>query len=353
MLEIFEYEKGWSPRECGLAHGEHFRDKIREIANIRVELVQKNWGEPDRHAVIEVGDQHLELFKNYDANLYAEFEGICEASGLSLGEGVVLNHYTDLRDLRPKNTFPEEGCSAIFTAKPERLLGQTWDMHKSAAPYVVMLKVPHPEPMWVLSIMGCLGLCGLNQYGVGVTINNLISTDAQVGIVWPALVRKLLSLPSAKKAEEHLVQAPIGSGHHYIVADPRSVAAVETSGQLCEAMVIEDRPYIHTNHSVHPQVQPVTLVSDTSTTHERWQRLEEYRSDAQQDWGRVGMWSVLNSKRKFPCSIYTDNATAENPHGMFTCAAIMMQLTEQELWVRSGLEPVTETLKLDFVWSNS
>ncbi len=36
-------------------------------------------------------------------------------------------------------------------------------------------------------------MAGVNSSGVGVTINNLSSTDARIGVIWPALVRKALT----------------------------------------------------------------------------------------------------------------------------------------------------------------
>jgi hypothetical protein len=95
--------------------------------------------------------------------LYEELLGIAEGAIVSPEEIVVANHYTDLRDLDPdpanwrlaptqdaddgasarSRELGGDGCSMFFARTPTgRILAQTWDMHATAIPYVMVLGVP-------------------------------------------------------------------------------------------------------------------------------------------------------------------------------------------------------------------
>ena len=83
---------------------------------------------------------------------------------------VVANHYTDLRDLDPDpetvaagadarrpgadaaasrqgaDALGGDGCSVFWAESPTgRILAQTWDMHATAIPYVMVLRVPESD----------------------------------------------------------------------------------------------------------------------------------------------------------------------------------------------------------------
>src|SRR6185295_16465871 len=116
-----------------------------------------------------------------------------------------------------------DGCSVMFAESPTgRIVAQTWDMHATAIPYVMVLRVPESEAgpaATLLTVTGCLGMAGMNSARVAIAINNLYSTDATLGVVWPAMVRKALQQTHARAARDVIRTSPIGSGHHYLVAD--------------------------------------------------------------------------------------------------------------------------------------
>ena len=79
----------------------------------------------------------------------------------------------------------------------------------------------------MFSLTGCLGLTGMNASRVAIAINNLYSTDATLGVVWPALVRRALQCTNALAARDLILRAPIGSGHQ----DDRPSGAVPVQRQ--------------------------------------------------------------------------------------------------------------------------
>lgn len=336
------------PKERGRVHGETFRGLIAELAELRLGLTVDNGRFADEASVLRAAAAHVPLLAGFDGALLAELEGIAEGAGLDVPRLVVLNHYTDLKDLDPAMVGgalgdapkgEEEDCSAIYAQTPEGpLLGQTWDMHGSAQPYVSMMRVPGVPGgpgAWCLSIVGCLGMAGLNAAGVGVTINNLKSRDARVGVLWPALVRKALQQTNAIAARDVILGAPLGSGHHYLVADADDAFGIETSGAEKRLVFEGGDSFVHTNHCLDDEIDACTNANPTSTTHERYAALTagiEERAIA----SRGDLWSRFGSHEGYPRSVCTHLASVEAPHAMRTCGAVVMNLADQDAWAISG-----------------
>ncbi len=327
-------------------HGESYRADIHAIAGIRLELAVSQGRLESERQVLEVARAHLPVLEAFDRSLSEELLGIAEGADLDPARVVVLNHYTDLKDLGPaalEGLAHDEECSAAAARTPSGVvLGQTWDMHGSAAPFVTMLHVPEQEgrpAAWLLSITGCLGMAGMNAAGVGVTINNLRSDDARVGVIWPALVRRMLAEREAEAAKHVLLTAPMSSGHHYLIASATRAYGVETSGVLksvvFESRWAEDEAYVHTNHCVGPEVAAVSSIAATSTTRERYAWLT--RSIAERPLaGAMDLFTRLGSHEGYPRSVCTHLASEAEPHAMLTCAGVVMDLSAKRLWAAPG-----------------
>ena len=359
-MRQLELPAGKPPREWGRIHGETFRGEIIALAQIRLYLCTKLGAFRTTSEVLTAASAHLPVLERYHRGLHDELLGIAEGAAVSPEHIVVANHYTDLRDLDPDpatwrpapigddptaahpgaGSPSTDGCSVIYTESPSgRLLAQTWDMHATAIPYVMVLRVPaSPDgpAATLLSVTGCLGMAGMSTARVAIAINNLNSTDATLGVVWPAVVRRALHQRTAQDARDVITRSPIGSGHHYMVADRSAAFAIEASGTRRKQVFAGGAAYCHTNHCLDSDVAARSKVPPTSTTHDRMRWLE---ADLQRS--RVtdlaDAWRRLGSEDGWPRSVCTNMATPEAPHGSATCGAIAMNLDTGELWAQQGL----------------
>ena len=129
------YEEKWSARKRGEFHGETYRRAIGELFSIRRELMlQKN---PKlKRELKSLALAQWEASLKFAPEIAAEMEGIAKGAGLDIQDIVLLNNYTDFRDIM----LPDEGCSTIGIQRGEELLaGQTWDMHSSAKNYLCLI----------------------------------------------------------------------------------------------------------------------------------------------------------------------------------------------------------------------
>lgn len=350
---------GLDPARHGEQHGEAFRDSITEIYAIRLRLMLERTDLVDEKNVLALARHHLPVLERFDAKLFAELNGIARGAGLLPEQLVVLNHYTDLRDLGLKDLRTLEaghdpgGCSAWMVddgqgAAGERFLGQTWDMHGSATPYALLLTVPHERGRQTFfTITGCLGMTGLSSWGTALTINNLNSLDASIGVVWPALVRACVAQPTARDAFELAMRSPIGSGRHYIFADDNDAFAIETSGS--RKKLVWSKPssssegadgtssWFHTNHCVDDEMKATARILPTSTTLQRFATLKA-RDEAQ-------------GAPKTPADLYAAFADvsmpfqADKPDDTATCGAIVMDIRRRQAMACLG-EPLPESSRV-------
>lgn len=329
---------GLSAQERGRVHGETFREDIHQLAEIRRGLACAEWlkvGEGEARAVAE---RHLPLLAAYDEDLYQEFQGIAQAANISQADLLILNNYTDFRDLGLNRSSLEEGCTILQARYDEEvLIGQTWDMHASAEPFVIMMFFPD-EAVWVQTVTGCLALCGLNRDGLAVTINNLVMKDAQVGVSWPTLVRKMLRTSTTQEAESVLLSTKVGSGHHYLVGDRHRSVAWEI-GASRKAKLFDGAygTYVHANHCLDSEMEALSRISATSTTTHRQGQGQELLAKKPQPTAKE-LWDILGCRQNFPYCLFTNRSSVDNPHGVATCARVLFDCKRGEVWARAAFD---------------
>lgn len=314
---------------CGQQHGEILRQAIHEFAEIRIDLMLQETNFKTRSELFQLANEHLPVLKNFDEDLYLELIGIAEGSALNPAHIVILNQYTDMRDINPSElghiNDDTKGCSTIYSPSPDGpLLGQTWDISGSALNYVTILKIkqsnyPKASEVILFSVAGCLGMTGINSAHLGVCINNFPSVDAHVGIIWSALVRKMLKQYSATNALDVVMKAPLGSGHHYSIADLENFYGVETSG-LKKKITQQgnNQIHFHTNHCLDEEMKKTHTTKSTSTTFSRYKKLADKLNSEKE---------IESAKKMFGLLGHVSMAVNEkNCSAVATCGAFVMDL---------------------------
>ncbi len=349
-------------RARGRAHGEHWRAAIHELAELRLGLTLRRSGFLDEAEVLAAAGLHLPVLHAQLPQLAEELHGIADGADISPERVVVLNHYTDLRDVprsvlgpaaeqeQQREPGDPDGCTAIyFSGDRGPLMGETWDLHANAEPYVRMLRIAPAggeHETLCLTLVGCLGAVGISSRGVAVTVNNLSSTDGRVGVVWPALVRAMLEQPDARAAYELLLRTPLSSGHHYVIADGHDYYGVETSGELKVLTQLGPRAaHLHTNHCFDPVLRRREAVPERSTSFHRLNLATTiYAQQRPRD--LEGLWSLLHTRDGSRGSLCIDPVAGAEPTATATCAVIVMRLHDGRVRVVQGGAHRSEPLEL-------
>lgn len=327
MFPLITYEKGQTNYQWGLAHGMQFAKEIKELALIRRALMlNKN---PRLESKLdELAMEQFRISNEFAHHIAEEIRGIADGAKLPLIDIIILNNYTDFRDIQ----LPEEGCSTVHIQTPELTLsGQTWDMHRSAKNYLCLIHVPenenHPS-LLILSLVGCVGLYGVSTENQLIGVNNINTANAKAGLIWPLLVRKTLEANGLAEMRKTLLNAPVTSGHNYIISSTEGGEHLEitpTHAQNVGALVNGQTGAIfHTNHCLGSEIKPLEDVNSmSSTTHARWKLLSK---KAHNVIDLNSFFSLLTDHEEYPVSIcsHFENG-AQDPS--FTCGGGASDLT--------------------------
>ncbi len=347
-------ELSGTPYDMGYAHGAAYRGEIRAFADERVRLS----GDPlwtgrafSKGEVLELAEACLAEHERFAPESVEELRGMAEATGLSLAELVVVNGFTDFidtvynaRKVPAQSAIPvgADNCTAFLVpngrAQGQGFFGQTWDMHASATPHVILLRgCPKAAPAFLaFTTVGCVGMIGMNEVGVAVGINNLLGADGQVGVTWPFVVRKMLNEETAAGALKVLQSARLAGAHNYLVMDRDGRGYnVEATSTAQHVTALEDEALVHTNHCTVPETLAAERTRDTLSQASSVAR--EARAETLLARGDV----TLGDLQALTCDDTVCVRSAPPKH-VETCGAALMCPATGDFWAVWGLPTENE-----------
>lgn len=364
-------EVSGTPFEMGRQHAAAYPKEIQELTEDRLNLSSnKNWTgkELSRQEVLAVGNACLPYHEAYAPELVEELRGMSHVTGLSLTELVILNGFTDFidaiysaeeKELRglvgtngnlkapvpsPKFTPAHpagDDCTAFIVspdAATERqsFLGQTWDMHETATPYLVLLR-GQPEGglrFLAFTIIGCIGMIGMNEAGIAIGINNLVAGDGRPGVTWPFVVRKVLAQDNLDDALACITTAQLAGGHNYLLADSSGRGYnVEAMASRYHLQEVKTGSLVHTNHCLIAQnvgVERARLPKSRASSETRLTRGEEMLNR-----GQLTLADLMTMTRDHS-AVNGICVHPEEPFYLESCGAAIMRPATREFWAVWG-----------------
>ena len=366
MSKLRVLEVAGTPIEMGHQHALAFPTEIKELTEDRLHLSSdKNWTgkELSRQDVLALGQACLPYHEAYAPELMDELRGMSEVTGLGLTELMILNGFTDfidtvyrtdekiLRELRgtraefasiPSSSLAfahpaTDDCTAFIisseaTAEGQGFIGQTWDMHETATPYVILLrgKPANGLNFLALTIIGCVGLIGMNEAGIAVGINNLVAGDGGMGVTWPFVVRKVLAQDNLEAALACITQAQLAGGHNYLLADSTGRGYnVEAMASHYHVQEVNTGALVHTNHCLISQnitVERARLPRSRASSETRLSRAEEILKQ-----GNLTLDDLLALTRDHS-AVNGICVHPEDPFFVESCGAAIMRPATREFW---------------------
>jgi isopenicillin-N N-acyltransferase-like protein len=259
---------------------------------------------------------------------------------VSAAEALIVGGFTDFVDAvraRSAAALPdalvEDDCTAVVVpdgraAAGGGFLAQTWDMHDTATPHVVLLELlPDEAPAaTVFTTVGCVAQIGMNEHGVAVGINNLTAADGRVGVTWPFVVRRMLRERTADEAVRAVLDAPLAGGHDYLVLDADGRGAnVEAMPTHVAVTPLADAVLAHTNHVVDPVGRTREAPRPPALQQSSRDRLA--RADALTAAGPLGLPELVAlTQDPVICR------ASEPPFHMETSGAVVLRPRTREVW---------------------
>lgn len=311
-----------SATERGNLHGEEYSEAIKELCLIRRGLMLTKSPHLEDH-LEKLSQEQYDITKRHFPLQWEELEAIRRSSGISIEDIVILNNYTDFRDIQ----LEDEGCTTVGLNREEKVSGQTWDMHSSAKNYVCTMEVPGK---WnAFSMLGCIGMMGANSQSLFVGVNNLNTQKARSGVIWPALIRALLECHNIKSFRETLLSAPVTSGHNYLISDGNIWENWEVGAtfQSLSCEINEHRSAIfHTNHCLDNEAIALEEpLSTNSTSQNRFKIIKEKEASLA---NAKDMITVFQNHDEYPKSLCS-HFQADTTDPSTTCGGAVFDHTKK------------------------
>lgn len=339
-----------SPFDRGFAHGSEWNESIHHYANERVNLVaggQWSGGFKNSAAdVIALAEKTLPHHEAYAPDLVEEMRGMAAATGLSMGELIIVSGFTDFIDtvygvskrkgaLEPALTIDD--CTAFIVpdsaAEGAGFFGQTWDMHDTATEFVILLDVqPKDGPnSLVFTTTGCLGQIGMNEHGIAVGINNILGADGGIGVTWPFVVRKVLQQDNIDDALKCITDVELAGAHNYLLFDKTgrgyNIEAMSTHQHITE---LNGTPISHTNHCLIPETIALSQErhpDSQASSEKRLATADELLAERP-----ITIDTLQEMTRQAPICV-----TSKPPFHAESCGAAIMRPKTGEFWAVWGL----------------
>ena len=370
-IRVIEVEG--TPFERGYQHGQQCREDIRRYTEARIDLArQKKWSGHDltREQVLEIANQCIPSHEAYAPDLMEELRGVSEATDLSLEELIIVGGFTDFVDVlynafprdnddnvneeKKNDRIPIDDCTAFLV--PDQMavdgmgfFGQTWDMHKSSLPFVILLHIKDPRAeSLVFTTAGCLGQIGMNEHGVCIGINNLVAKDGQIGVTWNFVVRKALQQKTATDALRCVTEAKLAGAHNFQIFDKSGIGYnVEAMSTRYVVTPLKETPISHTNHCLLSETLKVAQKRPEELQICSEERLELANDLLRENNAPISIGNLIALTRTPPILTYP-----EPPFDTASCGAAIMQPKSLTFWALDGLPDQNEYEEFSLAHNN-
>lgn len=327
-----------SARERGLTYGKVARERIARCLNFYKKFfkahVNLDWEEAKALAL-----QFKPDIEAYFPETLVEMQSIAEGAGVNFEDILALNCRSEILFALP------DGCTAVSfppqaTRDGNTVLAQTWDWLEPARDCTVVLEVnqaPLPRILMVAEA-GMVGGKGINEDGIGVTLNALSVGKGRIGVPLHVMYRKILSAAILTDAIDAVTQAKRGGcGNFNIGSACGIVSYVEFTPDDFAIEMSEGEPLCHTNHYLSPLfIKEDALKRAISDSFVRLNRVRVL-TKGQKGYHVDSILNVFCDHSNFPDSVCS-HPDPNDPEMMRMCTiyAVVFDLTRREIWVTNS-----------------
>ncbi len=352
-----------APRELGVQYGRAARDRIRRSIEAYTGVfdfwARMTWDQARAKALA-----YVPAIRAYDETAVTQLEGMAEGAGLDFEDLLALNLRSEVMFGGTIHGAGHE-CSAV-AALPEAtddghtLLAQNWDWLIHTRDTTVVLEArPGDGPAYVTVVeAGLLAKTGMNENGVGVATNTVISDrDAgEPGVPYHVILRSLLASRHVSDALARLYRAARCSSANYLVASGDGLAADAECMPGGPREVLVDPPreglLVHANHFVSPRFAAgdvgLPTMPDSVFRHAR---LISLLKPSDGPIGRKRLQAAFADHAGHPFGVCShEDAKAVYVDQYATIASLVMDLTDRRMWLASGNPCTAPYTELEVPW---
>lgn len=340
----------------GVAYGEAARNQIQDILKVYRELFQLTSGKKWDQIVAQILP-YVKQVEKFAPDLLEEVKGIAEGSCCTFEEVFSINARSEILF---KQGVQSQECSALAatpeaTENGETFLAQNWDWYKDTVNCQVILRIAgrgEIPPIVTFTEAGQVAKIGMNGAGIGIAVNNLISSSSQVGVPWIFLTRRVLECSTFTAAIGAVLASPKAHSMNFMIARAGGEAIdLETSPVEDHLIWPEDGTLAHTNHYLRlcQEMRDKKLSIDHyPSTLIRLRRVAQSLKFKNGGLDRAGIQEILKDHFDYPFSVCMHENQKLDPRlHAITCLSIVMNLEERVLYYTKGNPCCNPAHKLD------
>jgi isopenicillin-N N-acyltransferase-like protein len=349
---------GGSPGERGRQYGRAARSGIAKSLAAYEALFRHyshiDWREARRRAA-----EYVAAIEAYEPGYLEEMAGIAEGAGCDFEDILALNVRSELRfagpvaelsgPALPTSASVEGECTAVValpraTADGHTLLAQNWDWKTHARETNLLLEVQQDDgPSYVTLVeAGLLAKAGMNECGVGLVTNTLVSSfdRGEPGVPYHVVLRSILDCESINEALGRVLSADRSSSANYLLASRDGLAVNLECLPGDSGRVLVEAPrnglFTHANHFRRKLDQArdlgMLLIPDSFF---RQERLDELLRE--QPISVSLLQGILRDHANHPDGICAhEHEDEEEFLRSATIASLILDLSSMKMWVSDG-----------------
>lgn len=347
VIEHREITIKGSTYERGLEYGrgckEAILSSIESFKTLFADRKQITWDRACR-----IAKDYIPGIKAFNANYLEEMQGIADGAEVMLEEIVALNSRSEImfaNQIDTADRFEEEGqgCTAFSltdsAAKDgHTMAGQTWDFSCMLRKSMVTVHVCQSErPSFVMVCeAGMIGGIGMNDAGIGLTLNALRATEPCTGIPLRVRMRAILDSRFLSEAYVNGAHRPLSVANLIITHKDGAAIGLEMDAKQVDVLIPEDGVLVHTNHFIGYRMKLLHDNAGTGSTYIRLQRMTQLIKAR----GAIGvddLMDILKDHVGYPTSICSHPNPYDPPikHNA-TNFAVIMDLSEGCMYLALG-----------------
>ena len=321
-----------SPEEIGFLHGRLLSEQIHRNIEFYKPIFLANLG--DEAQVLQSAGRFKEHIKAFNPDYSTEIDH------LALGAEVSEPLWLYALNARTEMALTKQSCECTAMVFPQHnIIGQTWDWAQPLEDNSVIMEIQFPSGHKILQLTeaGIIGKIGLNNRGLGLTLNILwLLVRVLFGVPIHIVLRAVLESQTLDDARKAINRSGGGKVSNIIVAQAGHAFDAEFDGVEPVYHDIQDEVYTHTNHYIHSTKIQLDEIERANSI-ARYKKAVEELSKVE-DFTTQEMISILSDQLNGDDSILA--AYRPEPKiGMGTCgtlATIVMDLEKRSMKVRKG-----------------
>jgi isopenicillin-N N-acyltransferase-like protein len=315
-------------RERGLAHGRQLQGLIHKTYDFYQSAIFKN-SSLNTQQIRKRAAQVAKLIGDFDPDFVTEIQAIAEGADIESWKIYVLNARTEILNA------PVAECTSLYFQESS-LLGQTWDWIRELEELIVIARYEYDDGRKIITLIepGMLAKIGLNNFGLGVCLNFLLSSHRLDGVPVHILLRAILECKNIDEAREKITASGMGKSSHFLIGDAnKQCLGMEFAGGECSEIEAADGTLVHTNHCLGGDIESTMLPTSAERLNSAQKQLSSHSGRDFED-----MQNVLLDQSQGSNSIQAEYHSEQTLGGLEvgTCASIIMDLAKGKFYARKG-----------------